>query len=222
MPSIPAHFDDSLNARARPIRYRNVGGPYAFLNSIGIDAILEYIYKARNLIDVAKEINVSVTCLLNWLENEGHMQKIENATRFSAEGYLSEASTMLRNAQTDFELKKAKEIASHGRFMASKLDKTKYGQDQQKMGNATGVTFIMHMGDKTLNVSAIAHAQDALPPPELGFINAEYSLIKGEPITPIPLDVAPPDTLGPFEPVPFEPVAADIPEHLAEINPLDP
>lgn len=220
----PILYDDSLLARATTQKYRKVGNPYAFLNSIGLDPILEHIYKGSNIVDVAKELNISITILLNWLENEGHMQRIEEATKFSAEGYISEAGNLLRTAQTDFQLKKAKEVANHGRFMASKLDKSKYGADNKQVGNTAGVTFIMHMGDKTITATATNpnenHYVNLPPPKELGFIDGTYNPTE---LTVLPvIDVPPlpgvrePDSLGPFEPVPFEPTIHLLPGYLFE------
>jgi hypothetical protein len=181
---------------------------------VGITPILEAIYKGYNIVDVAKQINVSVTILLTWLDNEGLMQKVEDATKFSAEGYLSEASTLLREAQTEFQLKKAKEIASHGRFMASKLDKPKYGNDNTKLGNATGLTFIMHMGAGTAAIQATMAPEAHVRPAELQAIDGTFSIIP----KPTPTQAVEPEAIGPFEEEPFIPDAKQVPLYLRPAN----
>jgi hypothetical protein len=215
----PLLYEDSLTARANVHKRGRIGNPYAFLNSVGINPILERIYKAANIVDIAEELNISITILLNWLENEGHMQRVEEATKLSAEGYLSEAAKALRTAKTDFELKKADKLANHGRFMASKLDKSKYGADNKVLGNTAGVTFIMHMGDRAPKHISMAAAQNTPPPPELGFIKGDYKLLPAseeEAYFNTPAHVLPPDDIGPFEDVPFEPTTDALPEYLKD------
>lgn len=220
----PVLFDDSLAARAAPVKYRRVGNPYAFLNYIGIDAILERIYKAANIVDVAEEINISITLLLNWLENEGHMKRVEDAHTFSAEGYLSEAAKLLRTARTDFDLKKADKVANHGRFMASKLDKRKYGTDAVPKAVGGGVTFIMHMGNKTAHITTQSALQPNSRPAEARQIRGEYPVLTAayeaeQTAFVVPEHVYPPDDIGPFEDMPFEPDGNSLPEYLSARKP---
>jgi hypothetical protein len=217
--SSPILYEDSLNLRAAPLKYRRIGNPYAFLNAIGIDAVLEYIYKGNNIVGVAEQLGISITILLNWAENEGHMQKLEDAHKFSAEGYLHEAATLLRTARTEFDLKKADKVANHGRFMASKLDKSKYGADNKTQGNTAGVTFVMHMGDRTATVSLQNDTYKQVPPPaEAGFINGTYKLADEsaleDALFTTPAHVLPPDDIGPFEPEPFFPELDEKPDYL--------
>ena len=217
MQSLPkvATYQDDLATRAKQVRYRNIGSPYAFLNAIGLDPLLEEIYKGTNIVDVAKKINIGIGVLLTWLENEGHMQKVEDATKFSAEGYLSEASSLLREAQTDFQLKKAKEIASHGRFMASKLDKSKYGGDTKQIGNATGLTFIMHLGqgnNTAIQMNMVPETQAR--PAEIQAMEGSFAILP----RPTPTSAREPDAIGPFEPVPFEPEEKSIPLYLRQAD----
>lgn len=147
MASVPERFDDSLAARIFPHRFRRVGNPYAFLNDVGIVPMLEYIYKGNLLIDVAEALNVSFTILTTWAENEQHMEAIEEAEKISAEGYLAEGQRRLREATNDFELKRAKEMINHARFMASKKDKARYGNNEQMgVGDKAGVSYVFNIG----------------------------------------------------------------------------
>jgi hypothetical protein len=211
----PIAFTDSLPARAYEQKNHRIGNPYAFLNGVGISAIIERIYKAANLIDVARELNISVVVLLNWIEQEGHGDRVQKAMTFSSEGYLSEAATLLRAATNDFELKKAKEIGAHGRFMASKLDKPKYGNDNSRSGEGTEVHFVLHMGGAAKRIEL--QEQTAIPPPaEAGFIRGQFKLTQEEIQTAfiVPDDAATPESIGPFEDEPFEPIADTMPEYL--------
>lgn len=217
----PIFYKDSLAARAAPTRYRNIGNPYAFLTGIGIDAILEEMYKGRNIVDVAKTLNVSITVLLNWITNEGHMPAVEAAAKWSAEGYISEASEMLRSASNDFELKKAKELATHGRFMASKLNRGTYGQEKPDAAPPVGVTFIMHMGEKTLHMPTVdASVVATQTPSEISADNHHFAIHPHRAMfnaTDNP-DVAEPDAIGPFEPEPLILENAVVPDHLKDLT----
>jgi len=211
----PVLYSDSIQARAAPNRYRQIGSPYAFLNAIGIDAVLEEVYKGSNIVDVAQRINISIGVFLAWLHEEGHIQRFEDATKMSAEGYLSEAGRLLRNAQNDFELKKATKIADHGRFLASKLDKQRYGQDNTKLGNATGVTFVMHIGGHTQSIQTMVEPDHVIrhTPPEIRTIEGTFAILPN-PTTPTPEGVLEPEDIGPFEDAPFIPKAEAIPTYL--------
>jgi hypothetical protein len=217
----PLYFKDSLAVRAAQQRYKQIGSPFAFLQRIGIDAILEDVYKGNNIVDVAKKLNVSIGILLTWLENEGHMATIEKAYTFSAEGYISESMSLLREAQTDFELKKAKEVAKMGQFMASKMDKSKYGNDN-KHATSAPVQFIMHIGDKSARIDVHDAANGAIEstattiPREIQRTSDSFSIL---PIAPPPADVKPPDphSIGPFEPEPFVPDVETMPAYLEPV-----
>lgn len=166
MNAIPERFDDSLKARIFPHRFRRVGNPFAFLNDVGIVPILEFLYKGNLLIDVAEALNVSYTILKTWADNEGHMEAIEEAQKISAEGYLADGLRRLREAKTDFELKQAKEMVAHARFMASKKDKTQYGNTEDKNG-ATGpqVSYVINIAGNVTTSTALPTVQDAAPLP---------------------------------------------------------
>jgi hypothetical protein len=209
----PLFYSDSIKARAAPNRYRQIGSPFAFLSSIGIDAILEEIYKGANIVDVARALNVSIGILLSWIDAGGYTQRIEDATTFSAEGHLSEAGRLLREARNDFDLKKAKQLADHGRFMATKLNKPKYGQDNSKLANATGVTFNMHIDGRQQTIHMV-QTDSVVPikaPPEIRALEGTFSIIP-----PTPDGVCEPEDIGPFEPAPFEPDAESIPTYLKD------
>jgi hypothetical protein len=165
MSAVPETYKDSLAARTFPHRFRRVGNPYAFLNDVGIVPILEYIYKGNLLIDVAEALNVSFTILTTWAENEGHSEAIEEAQRISAEGYLAEGMRRLRDAGTDFELKRAKEMINHARFMAAKKDKSVYGSNEQQAGaEKAGVSYVFNIAGNVVAHSAPTVEAAAEPP----------------------------------------------------------
>lgn len=199
MSAVPERFDDNLAARIFPHRFRRVGNPYAFLNDVGIVPILEFIYKGNLLIDVAEALNVSYTILQTWAENEGHEAAIEEAQRISAEGYLAEGLKRLKRAQTDFELKQAKEMIAHARFMASKKDKTQYGSTEQTGVEKAGVSYVFNIaGSVAVQAPATATPQaqviehEPAPPLKVGMNLMEHidkdfnTIFKNVPLPPEP------------------------------------
>lgn len=145
-------------------RYTGIGSPYQFLESVGLTSVLEHIYRGNTIMDVADELSISITVLLRWIEENGHALKVETAEQISADFYVSEGTRLLRKATTDFELKKAKEVASHGRWLASKLDKSKFGGDTQQAGNTGAtVTYIFNVGNKTQQAKMGAEPIDVTP-----------------------------------------------------------
>lgn len=142
------NYRDDLARRAFPAKFRNIGNPYAFLNDVGIIPVLEYIYKGNLLIDVAECLNVSLTILRTWVENEQHGAAVEEAEMLSAEGYLAEGMKRMRNAQTGFELTQAREMIKHAQFMASKKNKKTYGNQESTQAGA-GVSYVFNIGATT-------------------------------------------------------------------------
>lgn len=178
MSAIPETYKDSLAARIFPHRFRRIGNPYAFLNDVGIIPILEYIYKGNLLIDVAEALNVSYTILVTWAKNEGHEEAIEEAETVSAEGYLAEGLRRLREATNDFELKRAKEMINHARFMASKKDKGTYGSTEQTGADKAGVSYVFNIGG-----DVVTHQTKAVEQPKV-----DAKIIEGE-ATPVSLNI---------------------------------
>lgn len=143
----PATFRDSLALRARNIRFRGIGNPYAFLTEIGVVPIKEFLYRGATIIDLADELNLSVTTLRTWIEANGYQGEVEEASVLSAEGYIRNGEVMLKAALTKFDLDKAKAMIEHGRWMASKKDKKTYGQSAAELGQQAAVSYTFIVGD---------------------------------------------------------------------------
>lgn len=144
--NMPVVFNDSLQLRAKQVRFRGIGNPFEFLNSIGITPVKEKIYRGSNIVDVAEELNIPITYLLKWIDENGYDEEISAASTLSAEGYVSKGEKMLHAATNKFELDKAKAMIEHGRFMASKKDKKTYGNAIDPNQGAPSVTYIFQVG----------------------------------------------------------------------------
>lgn len=163
--NVPSTFRDSIALRARNCRFRGVGNPYAFLNEIGLVPIKEYIYRGATLIDLADELNLPVTTIRTWIDENGHQGEIDEASTLSAEGYIRQGEIMLKAAVDKFNLDKAKAMIEHGRWMASKKDKKTYGQSAAELGQQAAVSYTFVVGD---NSAVQINANQPVDPRALG------------------------------------------------------
>jgi hypothetical protein len=217
--SAPIFFRDSITARAAPLKFRLIGNPYAFLNDIGVEAMLDEVRKGHNLVDIAEAVDISIGILLRWIELEGHIGAFDDAFKFSAEGHIAAAGKAIRNASNEFELKKAKEMANHGRFMASKMDRHRYGAEVQKQATGNVVQFVLHMGQGEAPKVIEAIEGEARRVAHSEIVNDETGFTMLPTAPPGTLFVAAPgavepDAIGPCEEEPFFPTHDAMPEYL--------
>ena len=162
MSTVPQYFADNLQQRTFRHKFKNIGNPYAFLSDVGIVPMLEFLYKGNTILDLAAEMDIAVTILRRWIKEENHTADVEEAERVSAEGYLAKAHKKLREANNEFEFKKAKEELNHARFMATKKDKPGYGEKiPGQLGSGNGVTFVLNMQGAAPQATAVLTALPA-------------------------------------------------------------
>jgi hypothetical protein len=145
MSATPQVFNDDLAVRGWQNRRGTIGNPYAYLANVGIEAVLEKLYQGHNLVDTAEALQVSVTLLRSWLDNENYWPRVEEATTLSSEGYLSMGQRLLKGAKTKLELDHAKAMLEHARWMASKVNKPVYGATEVPTA-ATTVSYVFNVG----------------------------------------------------------------------------
>ena len=139
-------FNDSLELRARNLRFRGIGNPYAFLDGLGIVPIKEFLYRGANIIELAEALNLPLHIIHTWIDQNNYQPEIEEASVISAEGYLWRGETLLNSAENKFQLDKAKIMLEHGRFMASKKNKKVYGNTQDVGSGPAAVTYQFNIG----------------------------------------------------------------------------
>lgn len=151
----PVSFDEDLAYRSFPQRYRRVGSPFEYLDSIGIAPIVEYIVKGHLLVDVAEATDVPFVVLQDWVKQSDYTQLIDEAQVCSAEGMLAEGMRGLRTARTDFELKRANSIVKHAQYMAEKKNRPVYGQAANAAPHSP-ITYVFNVGN-THEAQTLAH-----------------------------------------------------------------
>lgn len=114
------------------------GDARAALDAFGIEAVCDRIGDGKSLTAIAEEIPVSIGSLLTWIKGDPERSaRAREARQATAQGWDEMAEAELRNAADAFELAKARELASHFRWRASKIAPADYG-DKVQLADADG------------------------------------------------------------------------------------
>jgi len=98
------------------------------LDAYGLDAVCEAIVSGGTLTFVAADAGVSLTRLLAWIEvTPERSARVREARATTGRLWDEKAEAEIRDAPDEFGLKKAKELAHHYRWRASKIAAREYG-----------------------------------------------------------------------------------------------
>ncbi len=124
------------------------------LDSYGVDAICADVADGRSLTAISKTCGVSVGSLLTWLAADAERSaRVNEARRVTAWYWDERAEGVLAAAPREVvEISRAREIASHYRWRASKID-IRYGdktaiQNLDKEGNPADPTINIYQWAK--------------------------------------------------------------------------
>ena len=111
----------------------------ARLDKVGIDEIVEMIaVEGASLRGIANEVGVSAGSLLTWIEADPERSaRVRDAREQLAKLWDEKAEDVLQQARDEFTLKKARELASHYRWRASKTAPREYGDRVEVKGTMT-------------------------------------------------------------------------------------
>lgn len=100
---------------------------------MGIDAICDKLCEGETLTAIAKEIGVAVSGLVNWIEKDQERSaRAREARTMSARLWDEKAEAVLTESKDQFELAKARELASHYRWRAKAIAPRDYGDKVQQ------------------------------------------------------------------------------------------
>lgn len=92
------------------------------------DDIIERIECGESIAGVASEIGCNRSVLWKWLEaDEKRSARATRARQIATMAWDDKAETGISQANDAFELSRAKELAHHYRWRASKIDPSRYG-----------------------------------------------------------------------------------------------
>lgn len=103
------------------------------LDILGIDSLCDRIQSGETLSGITRSLKLShVSVLLRWIAADSHRSARVREARTSAAAMYDElAQEYIENAADPFELTKAREMASHLRWRASKVAPSQYGDRVQ-------------------------------------------------------------------------------------------
>ena len=110
------------------------------LDAIGVDDICDDIAEGYSMTYIAREAGVAVSSLLAWIEAVPERSARVREVRASmAKVWDEKAEDAIKQAGEDFDLRKAKELAHHYRWRASKIAPKEYGDrvDHNHAGKLT-------------------------------------------------------------------------------------
>lgn len=100
-----------------------------------LERLCEAIIEGRMIRELALEWGVTESRIRYWVAGDpARTARVTAARRISAATYDEKAEQVLMDAKDDLELKKAKELAHHYRWKASKIDPGGYGEKIEHSG----------------------------------------------------------------------------------------
>lgn len=115
------------------------GAATAKLEAFGVDALCEGIGEGHSLTFLARDIGVSIGLLLAWIEADPERSARVRETRATMGKVWDEkAEDAIKQADDEFKLKKAKELAHHYRWRAKAIAPREYGDRMQLEHDVTG------------------------------------------------------------------------------------
>lgn len=112
----------------------------ARIEALGIDALCERITAGESQTAVASSLGVGIASLITWIAADFERSaRMKEARAAAAGSYADKAEAVLAEATDPFELAKARELASHYRWRASKSNPREYG-DKLEIDQTTTFT----------------------------------------------------------------------------------
>lgn len=112
------------------------GEAQAALAALGMDAICQAIQDGKSMRDISASVGVSVGSLAAWLAADPERSaRAREARRITAQIHEEDAARAIEEAKDMFELARAREIAQHKRWRASKIDPKNYGDKLELAGD---------------------------------------------------------------------------------------
>lgn len=101
------------------------------LDVFGLDEVVALVGSGRMLVEVAAAADVVPSALLLWIaKDEQRKLAVAEVRRLTASMWDEQATDVIDQASSWFGLEKAKQLASHYRWRAAKIDVQGYGEKQ--------------------------------------------------------------------------------------------
>lgn len=135
------------------------GAAAAALDAKGIDWVCAEIENGQMLTTIAGSMGLSLHALTAWLaSDQGRSARARDARLLSAAAFEEKAEICIAESADQFGLAKAKELAHHYRWKASKLDPRRYG-DKVELEHKGRIAVAREMTDDELAAIAASSGQ---------------------------------------------------------------
>jgi hypothetical protein len=112
----------------------------AALDKIGVDSICDRICAGESQTSIAESAGVGIATLSRWIAADPERSaRVREARIAASRSFDEKAERVLQEAADPFELAKARELASHYRWKASKSNPREYG-DKVEIEQRTTIT----------------------------------------------------------------------------------
>lgn len=108
-------------------------------STLNIDSLIDDIIEGLTYRQMAAKYECSLGTIHNFLSKDEHSARANEARQASADGYADKAEQVLIDAPADrIELQRARELAHHYRWKASKRNPKNYGDKLETKNEHTG------------------------------------------------------------------------------------
>jgi hypothetical protein len=98
------------------------------LDAFGIDQVCELLAGCKTMTEIADMAGVSKGTFISWVTDDADRSaRVKGARALAATYWEEKATQVIEDAPDEFELKRAKELAHHYRWRASKIAPKEYG-----------------------------------------------------------------------------------------------
>lgn len=151
-----------MTTPAKKTAKRAYGETQAILNDdLGIERLCDMILAGNLIEEICRELGVGHASLIDWVAKDEQRSKLTKEARIhSARTFEEKAEQVIRDAADPFQLAKAKELAHHYRWRASKIAPRDYG-DKVAIGGADDLPPIKTVSDEQL-LARIKRLQDKM------------------------------------------------------------
>ena len=106
------------------------------LEAVGIEALCDMVIEGMMLREVARKVGAPIMSMMDWIEADpARKARMRQARERSAQLWEEKAEELLAGAGDPFGLAKAKELAHHYRWRASKIAPRDYGDKVELRGS---------------------------------------------------------------------------------------
>jgi len=132
--------------------------PQQILNDVGIKQVCEWITEGVSYRDIAKRLDISLGSFTWWIDGDKERSHAcASAREVAAQTYDEMALEVIEDAQDQFALSKAKEMAVHYRWRAKAANPKRYG-DRTQTEVSGSINMTLYDGEQAARMASMLNA----------------------------------------------------------------